>query len=121
MPVEELEVLRAWHPNLLISGSAETIAPALESVKGVLRPVITKWVRAASMPPVDGIRTVIIHDVDLLSCDDQKQLLAWLKQDFCSVQIVATTTRSLLELVESATFDASLYYALNVIYIELPS
>ena len=56
-----------------------------------------------------------------LSPEDQQQLLVWLKTNFGSVQVVATTERPLLELVESAKFDPALYYALNVVYIKLPS
>jgi transcriptional regulator of acetoin/glycerol metabolism len=73
------------------------------------------------MAPDDGVRTVILHDVESLSPEDQQQLLVWLKTNFGSVQVVATTERPLLELVESAKFDPALYYALNVVYIKLPS
>jgi transcriptional regulator of acetoin/glycerol metabolism len=73
------------------------------------------------MAPDDGVRTVILHDVESLSLEDQQQLLVWLKTNFGSVQVVATTERPLLELVESAKFDPALYYALNVVYIKLPS
>ena len=71
--------------------------------------------------PDDGVRTVILHDVESLSPEDQRQLLVWLKTNFGSVQVVATAGRPLLELVESAQFDPALYYALNVVYIKLPS
>ena len=123
VPTEEFEILRAWHPNLLIVGSREATTSALEALREVLRPVIVSWDGGATlpMPPLSGIRTVILRDADLLSPEDQQQLIAWLKQDSRSVQVVATTTRPLLELVESANFDASLYYALNVIFIRLPS
>jgi hypothetical protein len=123
VPTEEFEILRAWHPNLLIGGSREATASALEALSDVFRPIIVSWAGegALSMPPGSGTRTLILRDADLLSAEDQQRLLAWLTQDSRSVQIVATTTRPLLELVASANFDASLYYALNVIYITLPS
>ena len=123
VPVEEFEILSAWHPNLLIDGSPEATASALDGLRGVFRPVVASCGGggALSMPPVAGIRTLVLRDVDLLSPEEQQRLLAWLKHDARSVQVIATTTRPLLELVESATFDASLYYALNVIYIKLPS
>ena len=123
VPTEEFEILRAWHPNLLIGGSREATTSALEALRDVFRPVIVSWAGGATlpMPPLSGTRTLILRDADLLSPEDQQQLIAWLKQDSRSVQVVATTTRPLLELVESANFDASLYYALNVIFIRLPS
>lgn len=123
VPTEEFEILRAWHPNLLIGGSREATTSALDALRDVFRPVIVNWAggSALSMPPLSGARTLILRDADLLSPEDQQRLLAWLKQDSRSVQVVATTTRPLVELVESANFDATLYYALNVIYITLPS
>jgi hypothetical protein len=123
VPVEELQVLRTWYPNLLIGGLPDATAAALEALRGVFRPVISNWTggTALPMPPSSAVQTLILHDVEQLSPDDQQQLLAWLQQDFGSVQIVATTSRPLLELVESAQFNASLYYALNVVYLKLPA
>ena len=122
VPVEEFEILSAWHPNLLIDGSPEATASALDGLRGVFRPVVASCGGGVALSmPVAGIRTLLLRDVDLLSPEDQHQLLAWLKQDARGVQVIATTTRPLLELVESAVFDASLFYALNVIYLKLSS
>ena len=119
VPAEEFEILRAWHPNLLIGGSREATTSALEALRDVFRPVIASCTAALPIAPLSGKGTLILRDADLLSQEDQQRLLAMLQQDFRSVQVVATTTRPLLDLVESAKFDASLYYALNVIYINL--
>jgi len=123
LPVEEFEVLRTWHPNLLLVGPPEATTAAIEALRGVFRPAIVNWARRTALPsaPDDGVRTVILHDVESLSPEDQRQLLVWLKTNFGSVQVVATAGRPLLELVESAQFDPALYYALNVVYIKLPS
>lgn len=123
VPVEEFEVLRTWHPNLLLGGPPEATTAALEALHGVFRPVIVSWAGRTALPtpPDDGVQTLIVHDVGSLSPEEQQQLLAWLKANFERVQVVATTPRPLLELVESAKFEPSLYYALNVIYIKLPS
>jgi molybdopterin biosynthesis enzyme len=121
VPVEELQVLGTWYPNLLIGGLPEATAAALEALRNVFRPVIASWTggTALPMPPSSGVQTLILHDVEQLSPDDQQQLLAWLQQDSGSVQVVATTSRPLLELVESAQFNPSLYYLLNVVYLKL--
>lgn len=122
VPAEEFEILRAWNPNLLIAGSREATTSALEALRDVFRPVIASCTAGAlPIAPLSAKGTLILRDADLLSQEEQQRLLAWLKQDFRSVQVVATTTRPLLDLVESAKFDASLYYALNVIYINLTS
>jgi hypothetical protein len=123
LPAEELQVLRTWHPNVLIGGSPAATTAALEALSGVFRPVIASWTTGAASPPPRsaGVQTLILHDVERLSVDQQLQLLAWLQHDFGRVQVVATTSRPLLELVESAQFNASLYYLLNVVYIKFPT
>jgi hypothetical protein len=123
VPVEELAVLRTWHPNLLIGGSPDAITATLETLRSDFRPAIVRSPAGATLPVQleSGVHTLVLQDVDLLSLDDQQRLLAWLKQDFRRVQVIATTPRSLVQLVESGQFDASLFYALNVVHIELPS
>jgi|SRR5436190_5843332 len=123
VPVEEFQVLRTWHPNLLIGGLPEATTAALEALSGVFRPVTASWTAGAALPtPAGGdVQTLILHDVERLSPDDQRQLLAWLQRDFGSVQVVATTSRPLLELVEAGQFNASLYYLLNVVHIKFPA
>ena len=121
VPVQELDVLRTWHPNVLIGGRHEATAAALHELQGVFRPIVVRWHVGAALPvpPRDGARTMILHDVDALSREEQQQLLRWLQEDFGTVQVVATTARPLWPLVESGCFDSSLYYALNVIYLKL--
>lgn len=122
VPVQELDVLRTWHPNVLIGGRHEATAAALDALRDVFRPIVVRWAVGAALPlPGDDARTMILHDVDGLSRDEQQQLLRWLHEDFGRVQVVATTTRPLWPMVESGSFDSSLYYALNVVYLKLSS
>ena len=123
VPVEELDVLRRWHPNVLICGRPEETAAALEALKGVFRPIVVRWSRGATLPlpPEDAARTLILHDVDALSPEERRRLLSWLDEPVRTVQVVATTARPLWPLVESGNFDPSLYYALNVVYLNLSS
>jgi len=121
LPVEELDVLRTWHPNVLIRGRHDVIAAALEALRGVFRPDVVRWNADAALPfpPDDAARTLILHDVDALSPEEQRKLLRWLREDSRTVQIVATTTRPVWPLVESGNFDGALYYALNVVSLVL--
>ena len=124
VPVEEFDVLRTWHPNVLICGLPEETAAAIEALRGIFRPIVAGWNPDATLPlpPDDGARTLILHDVDALSPDEQRQLLGWLlHKPVRTVQVVATTARPLWPLVESGRFDPSLYYALNVVYLNLSS
>ena len=120
LPAEDLVVLQTWHPNVLLVGSPDATTIALLALDAVFRPIIASSRAGAtlSLPPEHDVRTLILHDVELLSLDDQQQLLTWLRRNFGRVQVIASTARPLLPLVESGQFNASLYYALNVVYIQ---
>jgi hypothetical protein len=123
VPREELAVLRAWHPNVLIGGPRDTVSAMLASLQGVFRPIVVRWTTGVALPvpPGANARTLVLEDVDALSRDEQEQLFRWLKQNDRAVQVVATTTQPLAQLVDSGEFDSRLYYALNVIHIRIPS
>jgi len=121
VPDEELQVLRTWHPNVLIGGGPGPTEAALQALRSVFRPTIVSWTAGAALqlPPDHGARTLILRDVDALSSEQQQQVLGWLQQDRGAVQVVATSARPVWPLVESGHFDASLYYALNVVCLLL--
>ena len=123
VPREELAVLRAWHPNVLIGAPRETVAAMLASLQSVFRPIVVRWTRGAALPvpPGGNTRTLVLEDVDALSRDEQEQLYLWLKDNDRTVQVVATTSQPLAHLVASGSFDPRLFYALNVIHIRIPS
>ena len=65
---------------------------------------------------------LIVRDVDQLSADDHRRLLGYLNAGEARTragQVITTSTRSVYALVESGMFDASLYYRLNTIRLEL--
>jgi transcriptional regulator of acetoin/glycerol metabolism len=57
--------------------------------------------------------------VNTLSRAAQTQLLAWLQCHYSAVQVVSTSSEPLLPLVDAGRFEAALFYALNVVHIEL--
>lgn len=70
-------------------------------------------------PPASRPPTVIVHDVDVLTPADQRRLLDWLDAANERTQVVSTSPVPLLPLVEACTFNDTLYYRLNTIYIDL--
>jgi transcriptional regulator of acetoin/glycerol metabolism len=95
----------------------------LASLQGVFRPIVVRWTTgvALSVLSAANTRTLVLEDVDALSRAEQEQLFLWLKDKDRTVQVVATTSRPLAQLVNSGEFDSHLYYALNVIHIRIPS
>jgi DNA-binding NtrC family response regulator len=61
---------------------------------------------------------LILSGVESLDAGQQAQLLQWLDQGKRRVQLASISSHPLFPLVEAGTFDASLYYRLNVVRIE---
>lgn len=121
LPRDEWEFLQKRHPNVLISGSATAISAALGELEPTLQAPVISWSAGNPLPipPAAGPRTLILNNVGSLAAVDQKRLLLWLRSNHGVVQVLATTSVPLLRLVESGGFDRSLYYVLNVIYLEV--
>ena len=69
--------------------------------------------------PAEG--TLILREIGDLTGDQQLRLLAWIDQldPRDPVQIVSTTSRPMVPLLESGAFRAELYYRINVVRIDL--
>ena len=63
--------------------------------------------------------TVVVRDVDALTADEQRALLAWLDSGESRTQVVSTASAPVLPLVEAGAFNDALYYRLNTVYINL--
>jgi hypothetical protein len=121
LPLAECELLRKRYPNVLISGPTDAMAAALAELEPFFRPSVLSWSLDSplSVPPATSVRTFILHEVASLSSLDQHRLLAWLQQNSGATQVVATTSLPLLPLVDLGAFDGTLYYTLNVVYLEV--
>jgi hypothetical protein len=62
---------------------------------------------------------MIFQDIGALPLEDQHRLLSWLEGPGRRTQIVSTTPVSLLPRVDDGTFLDTLYYRLNVVYVDL--
>lgn len=62
---------------------------------------------------------LILREAAGLSLVDQRQLLEWLVREGAGAHIVSTTERSLFALVSAGLFDATLYYRLNIMLLQV--
>jgi hypothetical protein len=110
---------RSPRHNVLLEGSELSTLAALRLLEPHLpEPVIRKR-RGSPLQLRDGdVGALVLEEVGDLSGDEQARLLAWI-DGRCQTQIVSTTARPLFECVARGFFDASLYYRLNVIVVEL--
>jgi hypothetical protein len=71
------------------------------------------------LPPVARAGTMILHDVDALTLEDQYRLLDWLEQTVGQTQVVSTTAAPLLPCVAAGAFIETLYYRLNMVCVDV--
>ena len=71
------------------------------------------------LPSVARGGTVVLHEVGSLSVDDQLQLLNWLEHAVARTQVISTTSRPLLPLVQAGSFIETLLYRLNTICLDV--
>ena len=107
--------------NLLLTGTDDLIHFALTTLMPSLRGPIAIWMspRPLTLPAPMQAGTLILRDIDKLSAFDQVRLLKWLEQPNLRTRIISTTATPLRARVEIGTFDAALYFRLNVACVDL--
>ena len=110
---------RSPRHNVLLEGSEPSTLAVLQLLEPHLpEPVIRKGRGSPLQLPDGDVGALILEGVNDLSGDEQARLLAWI-DGRCQTQIVSTTACPLFTCVARGIFDASLYYRLNVIVVEL--
>ena len=117
---EDCRLARAAGVNLLIvmpqgaNGFAELLMAELA------RPVVA-WRpgERLMLPQAAQTGTLLLHDVGALSLPDQRYLIEWLQRAAGQTQVVSTTPKPLLPLVQAGTFLARLYYRLNTVCVDM--
>jgi hypothetical protein len=98
--------------NVLIQGNSTFIAETL-AVIGADLPPFRSWPDPPASPKTSG-STVVVHEVGVMSSEAQAALADLLRAQ-PRVQVLATSSVPLYELVADGRFPADLYYRLNVV------
>ena len=116
-------MLRRTHANVLLAGAQIAVNIALDALQDSLQqPVVMGHAGDLRvLPSLASSGTVILQDVDGLSQKDQQRLLNWLDEFMGKMQVVSTTRAPLFRLVERGVFLDTLYYRLNVVFLEVAS
>jgi Sigma-54 interaction domain len=118
----DLKIARRTRANLLVVGPEPLVRNLLSLVaSGTRRDAMVHATAVRLELPASGARpwTIVVHDVDTLSPSEQRRLLEWLDAATTHIQVISTASMSLLSRVEARTFNETLYYRLNTIYIDL--
>lgn len=112
----------------VLMGSANTLIQGaksdLDECVSALTPFCPPPVVTLEDPVVNTLATikegsVILERVARYSLEDQRAILSWLDGDGSGVRLIATTSERLFDLVQGGQFIDTLYYRLNVIFIDL--
>ena len=119
-PPADWRMLLRKRTNVLVTGPDTALGAFVRMAQSEMREPILSC-SGARLPAMDGdIKTLIIADVSTMSGANQKRLREWLEQQpERDRQVIALTSVPLFALVTSKAFDASLYYRLNTILLEL--
>ena len=118
----DLNIARITRANLLVVGPEPLVRNLLNLVaSGTRRDAMVHATTGRLELPASGVRpsTIVVHDVDTLTPSEQQRLLEWLDAATTHSQVISTASTPLLSRVEARTFNETLYYRLNTIYIDL--
>jgi hypothetical protein len=105
--------------NIMVAGPQDALHAFLEAAQPELREPI-RTTNGVLPQVLDGMRTLIITDVDRLDSIDQQRLRDWFDHGRnTDVQVVSLTSTPLYSLVAANAFDTDLYYRLNTIFLEI--
>jgi hypothetical protein len=117
---DEIAVALALRLNMLLIGHDVEIERMLASILPQMAPCIAVWGERSTLDRLpQHLRTVVVRNVGRLTHDDQQRLNDCLDTWSGAVQVVSTTTRSLLARVERGAFIERLYYRLNTVSVDL--
>lgn len=116
------ELARLTRANVFVVGSDDLVSTFITSLwPWLVTPVASRhhgdpFCLSPTSPPVG---TVVIYDVDRLTCEEQRALIQWMDTTNGSTRVVTTASESLLPMVNAGAFNDALYYRLNVVTIDL--
>jgi hypothetical protein len=108
--------------NLFIVGADDAVAQTVASLwPHLAAPIVVRnpGERLRLSPASPRVGTMIVHDVDTLTPQEQHTLLQWVGAGNGRTRIVSTASGSVFPKVETGAFNDHLYYRLNVMTLDL--
>jgi hypothetical protein len=116
----ELQEMGMPRVNLFMVGPRSLTQNLLDLLLPDLHDPIATWFPGEPLAlPATGSGTLIFYDIGALAYDDQRRLLDHLSGAAERPQIISTSSTPLLPRVHAGTFDDTLYYRLNHVYLDL--
>ena len=119
IPSPELDALVRYHPNLLIVGKESAVRPTVLALMPDFYANVCRWPDVPDRVDAEVNTTLIVSEVGCLTPHSLDRLAEWLDTPFGRVQIVSTSSTSMIERVQAGEFPASLYYRLNTVLLSV--
>jgi transcriptional regulator of acetoin/glycerol metabolism len=104
----------------MLAGTQSALEAAIVALLPQLQPPVTTWSEGLPLClPDEPDGTLVLKEVGRLDREDQLRLALWLDLAAGRMQVISTTSESLITLVERRAFLDLLYYRLNVIRLEI--
>jgi len=118
----DVALARTTRTNVLVVGPDQAVSNALALIvidldRAVVIDRASERLRLPS--PARPVQSVVIRNIDALTRDEQEHLIDWLMVSRGLSRVIATTSRSLVSLIEAGEFSPTLYYRLNTVYVDL--
>jgi hypothetical protein len=120
VPPSDWRATLRMRANVLVTGPDDALEAFLHMARSEMREPIRSSSGPALPPFLDGVRTLILTEIDALTDADQRRLGSWFdERRHADVQVVSLTSAPLFSLVQANAFDADLYYRLNTVLLEV--
>jgi hypothetical protein len=116
---EEWHGLLMARPNLLLVGDEAVTSEFLGALLPTLQEPVCVTTAARLSLPSSSQGTLVVQDATSLAAEDQVRLFQWLCDHQPGTQLVTTAAKPLMPFVVRGAFLETLYYRLNVMYLEL--
>jgi hypothetical protein len=118
---KDLQVAGMPRTNLLLIGSTGATRIVMEMLWLELREPIVTWRpgQPLDLPAAGSASTLVLHDINGLTQEQQLLLRQWMDQTGSRVRVVSTTRSSLWPQLKSRAFDDALYYRLNTVCVDI--
>jgi len=117
----DLQLMGMPRINIMLVGPSGPIQGVLELLQKTCAQPIVAWRpgERLALPPPARARTLVLHDVYGLAYEDQCALASWLERAEGRTQVISTSPAPLLPRVETGEFLDTLYYRLNMVFVDL--
>jgi hypothetical protein len=117
----DLQSMGMPHVNLMLVGPPGPIQGMLDLLHNTCAQPVVPWRpgRQLMLPPVAAARTLILEDVGELEYQDQCRLTEWLERAEGRAQVISTSPTPFLPRVAMGKFLDTLYYRLNMVFVDL--